>query len=78
MKFGMKLVTLKHKLKAQANGKPKDGPTKDLQDQVCGLGLCDLGSLWHEARMEEVVIYLRGNKRLCLPEWARPLLPTEI
>ena len=70
----MKLATLKHKLKAHTNGKPQEGPTKDLKDQVCGLGLCDLGSCGTRHAWRK----FRGNKHLYLPEWARPLLPTQI
>ena len=79
MRFGMKLVTLKHRLKAQANGKPKLATRGlDLRKQVQDMGLHDLGDLWAEARMDEVLMYLRGNTRLALPSWARPLLPTAV
>ena len=49
-----------------------------LGDQVLSLGLWDLGDLWSEAHVDEVVRYLRGSRHLQLPAWARPLLPTEI
>ena len=75
----MRLVTLKHHLKALAGGKPKVNETgSSLGDQVLSLGLWELGDLWSEAHMDEVVRYLRGNRHLQLPAWARPLLPTEI
>ena len=76
----MRLVTIKHHLKALAGGKPAvTEKGASLGNEVISLGLWDnLGDLWSEARMEEVVVYLRGNRHLKLPSWARVLLPTEI
>ena len=36
------------------------------------------GDLWSEGHLIDVVRYLRGSKRLTIPEEWRPLLPTEL
>ena len=79
MRFGMALVTLKHHLKAHARGKPEvKTPPRSLQEEVAAAGFSQLGDIWEEARMSEVVLYLRANYNLKLPDWARPLLPKAI
>ena len=73
------MVTLKHELKAQAQGKPRIQRQQDLPEQLMEMCMQDgLGDLWEEAYLAPVVEYLRGSKRLSLPAWARPFLPVEI
>ena len=36
-----------------------------------------VGDLWRDAEMHQVLVYLRGNKSLRLPEYLRPLFPVE-
>ena len=79
LRFGMQIVTLKHKLKAQASGKPKPLTVPDLREQLTDMNCQQgLGDIWEEASMDEVLVYLRGNRNLMLPDWARPLLPSTV
>ena len=38
----------------------------------------DADSLWEEAKMVEVVLYLRGGKGLSIPAEVRPVLPERL
>ncbi|OLP83091.1 hypothetical protein AK812_SmicGene36190 [Symbiodinium microadriaticum] len=79
LRFGMRIVTLKHNLKAQATGKPKPQTMPDLREQLIDMNCQQgLGDIWEEASMDEVLVYLRGNRNLMLPDWARPLLPSTV
>ncbi|CAE7792329.1 unnamed protein product [Symbiodinium sp. CCMP2592] len=66
----MRIVTLKHQLKAQASGKPKPLTVPDLREQLSDMNCQQgLGDVWEEASMDEVLVYLRGNRNLMLPDW---------
>ena len=70
MRFGMRLVTIKRLLKSLATGKLKvpDAPAaEEFPNVVESMQLLHLGDLWAEARMEEVLVYLRGNRSLQIP-----------
>ena len=75
----MKIVSLKHKFKAQASDKPEPRSVLGLREQLIDMNCTGgLGDLWEEASMDDVLVYLRGNRNLMLPDWARPLLPTTV
>ena len=75
----MRIVTLKHELKAQVQGKPRLQVLQDLPEQLVEMGMQEgLGDLWQEACLAPVVEYLRGGQHLKLPTWARPFLPVQI
>ena len=79
LRFGMKIVTLKQKFKALADGKPEVQHAPDLREQLSSMSCGSaLGDLWEEAHLKEALVYLWGNQHLSLPAWARPLLPTEV
>ena len=79
MRFGMKIAQLKRKMKMQTNGKPKIDEAADLRQALEGMQCASgLGDLWEEARMSEVLVFLRGGRDLQLPDWSRPLLPHSV
>ena len=79
LRFGMGIVQLKNQLKQTSQGKPDLlYPITRLQDEVTAMDFENLGDVWSEAHMDEVLVYLRGNHNLRLPAWFRPLLPSEI
>ena len=36
------------------------------------------GDLWHDAAASEAVRYLRGSRKICIPQEWRAVLPTEL
>ena len=82
MRFGMRLVQLRRRLQANALGKPKVnfngqpsllGVMQELQTQHL-----TVQDLWLDARMEEVLIYLRGGTALQVPDDLRPFIPSQL
>lgn len=37
-----------------------------------------LGDLWHDAQMQDLLAYLKGNKHLSIPAEWRPYLPSRL
>ena len=73
------MASLKRKFKEMATGKPHVPVVKNICEQLGEMGCVQgMGDLWDEARMSEVLVYLRGNTNLSLPDWARPLLPKDL
>ena len=82
MRFGMRLVQLRRRLQANALGKPK----LDCNERPSLFGLMQelqtqhvtVQDLWLDARLEEVLIYLRGGKTLQVPDYLRQFIPNQI
>ena len=50
-----------------------------LQQQFAAMSFDDEGKAWEqEADLRDVIQYVRGAKKLIIPDGWRPLLPTEI
>ena len=73
-RFGVKMVSILHDLledKYGAPSLPQDRP--DLASIVTSMEYADL---WEDAKMVEVIQYVRGGTGLCIPSGLRGLLPT--
>ena len=53
--------------------------SEPLQEQFAAMSYDDEGKAWEqEADLRDVIQYVRGAKKLIIPDGWRPLLPTEI
>ena len=70
------MASLKRRFKEMANGKPMVPVWCSIREVLADMQCVEgMGDLWEEARVDEVLVYLTGNKNLSLPTWARPFLP---
>ena len=81
MPFAIKMVELLPHLLRSAEGKPE---VPDSVDELEGPQVFE-GMPWQrdqgwaeKARLDDVVHYLRGNTRLCLPDFWRAVLPRRL
>ena len=79
--FGMRLSKLRRKVISKALGKPDVGffgPDLLQVMKAFRTDQLDLENLWHDARMEEVLVYLRGSQRLQVPPEFQQFLPKTV
>ena len=56
---------------------PSPGELEEFDPKVAFANL-KFDDLWHDAGMPELLVWLRGNKELQVPNEWRPFLPTKI
>ena len=79
-RFGMKLVKLRPKILASVQGKPNVDEPRNLGQVMREIGFTQLSveEVWHDACMHEVLIYLRGNRALAMPQEIKDLMPSTV
>ena len=77
--FGGKFLSLLEMFRSRAEGKPTLTPEVEASLDARYL-FRDLpwGDMWEDAEIVELVVYLRGNKNLRIPEHWRDFLPTSV
>ena len=80
-RFGQRLAHLRGKFAATAQGKPhvSEG-THDLLEVMREVQtqFLDVADVWHDAKMEEVLLYLRGSKNLSIPPEYKEYIPVSV
>ena len=66
-KFGLKLLRMFPELLTDRHHPAKLSPQTRQQDALQMFRELDLGDMWQDAAMGEVLVYLRGNKHLLMP-----------
>ena len=72
MGFGLRFLRMLPKLMEACQSVPEDLPDDfDARSTYTGLTFADL---WEDADMESVLVYLKGNTSLKIPQHWRPIL----
>ncbi|CAE7616202.1 unnamed protein product [Symbiodinium sp. CCMP2456] len=76
MAFARKLVSMNESLRRSSRGQPElANPVPDALETFTSMSWGDESELWQYAKLSEVFVYIRGGKRLCIPENWAPFIP---
>ena len=75
MNFALRMVRLRQRLHLAKPGRAAPPANLDAKELFASDSFADI---WEDARMPEVLAYLKGNKSLEIPPEWRGLLPTAI
>ena len=76
--FGLRLVRIHGALVRGAHGKPSIPPEFRQQSAEALFDQYEWNSLWHEACMHEVIVYLKGSQALELPQGWADVIPKSL